>query len=270
MIRGLLRAAGIAALLLAAGCATVSREPLHQTPGGATIWRVSGLRPRPAASAPVHLTAADLEASLRRIIVRRHGMFSFLKQAPAPLLTPEQARDFAAALLPELPKLSPAQRLRVRFKDANASATSVMDVFPEPPHLVYEFEWLMVNAEALPIPGSEIRNGADIAPQPGQTVSQKFSLVTLKDPAIVPVLDEATALKAKVDMIQAAKAEQAFDAAEAERLAKLAQGSPKATLEAWRVYLEKRRTLAKARAQGLLDDAALAAQLAKLEAEFNP
>jgi hypothetical protein len=268
--RRALLAAALAFLAGAAGCTFPKREVILQQPDGTTVWRVSGLAPRPAAPPLAALSSAELEGSLRRITVRYHRVVSFVKTDPMPLLTVEQAREFAPLLAKELPRLAPRERMRVQFRDARTGNQNVMEVYPQPPFLVYEFEWLVVNPEGVIGPGGDRQPGADIEVLPGQMTSLRFSVVTLKDPVSGAALDAAQAAKAKTDLILAARSEQIMDDSEGERLVKLAETQPRVSLEAWRLYLDKRRTLSKARAQGLMDEAAYSAQLTRLERELAP
>ena len=117
------RDAGLALLAIIlgalAGCSSVESQPIADAPKGVTVLKLSGVRP--AETPPDPHTAApsllDVEASLRRIVVRYIKFTTLFQTDPQPLLSDEEIVPFAQILVRELPKLTVTQRIRFRFAD---------------------------------------------------------------------------------------------------------------------------------------------------------
>jgi hypothetical protein len=254
----------------AAGCSQFKADPVEGAPPGTIVEKVHSLKAAetPADSAVANAKLADLEASLRRVVVRYTRYTAFVQTDPLPLLSEEQVLAYAQILIAELPKLKPRERLRFSFTDRyyGRGFDVVMEVYPEGTRLVYSFNALAASKDMPLTDGGSPQFMGILQRQAGQEVKNLSSLAWVKDP-LVPDEREASALAdAKVELLEGAK--DLLEPGEAERLEALVKlASP--SLDAWKAYWEKRRTLQKAQQQGLIDRTAYLAQINRLNAELE-
>ncbi len=262
----------MALLLTAVGCASVSlqKEVLTQQPEGLLVERVTGFSAPDKPPVAAELSAENLDGSLRRILVQYHGTVSFLRSDPVPLLTQDQAKAFSEILAKELPGLASNQRIRFSFKDFRKKNLNVMNVYRDGPYLVYDFELLVASPKyamnANDPPFSEVT----VAELPGQDVHSAYPKAVYKDPVHGTAEAKSAEMADKLALLAANRSDGSVTEEEAEHLRTLIKDHPETRVEAWRQYWDKRATLRKARAQGLMDDGAYKTQAARLEQELTP
>jgi hypothetical protein len=265
-------AAALAGGLLLASCSLYQVEDLPGLPGGTRVQRVTGFKPAGTPPDPrtANLTRSDLEGSLRHIVVRYTGVTRWNLSDPRPLLSEGQITAFAAVLAAELPRLRENQHLKFQFDDReNGKGFLVdMDVYREGGFLVYRFDSLATDTSASLMPGDVPRFNAVLVAQPGQEVANLVSRATVKDPLLAGAREGAVERQDKRALLDAAIAENLVEKRETARLETLVQGSTP-SLDAWKTYWDKRRTLKKALDQNLLDRAAYQAQIDRLTAELE-
>jgi hypothetical protein len=278
-VRGTLRPRALAlaflcALVLVIGaCSSIGlkRELISRDADNTLVEKVTGFSAPDKAPVSRQIAPEDVTSSLKRILVRYHGVVSFSKSDPVPLLTNEQADAFAAILSRELPSLAGNQRIRFSFKDARKRNLNELDVYVDGAYLVYYFNMLVGNPKLAMNVGDPPFSEATIWELPGQDISQAVpAAVILKDP--IPNTREARAadLAGALAQIEEQRTAGAIPAEEATRLKALAEQHPQVRAATWRTYWEKRTTLRKAKDQGLFDESGYKAQLAKIEAELAP
>jgi hypothetical protein len=258
--------------LLGAGCAGLvpKRELISSQPGGTRIERITGFSAPGQMPQALPLKAPDLERSLLRITVRYHGVISFSKGPPQSLLTPDQAKAFAAILAEHLPTLALNQRLRFSFRDAGKGNLNEMDVYRDGPWVVYHFTVLVGNPKLALNPGDPPFSEADIQELPGQRVWYAHPEAVVKDVIAGSQESLAANVASAQALIDRDRADGLLSGDEAARLREMAREQPDIQVETWRRFLEKRATLKKAREQGLMEDAAYRAQMEKIERELAP
>ena len=270
--RTIVSLAMVAWLLTTAGCAGLSpqREVLMQQPDGLLVERVTGLRAPDAPPVSAELTAANLEESLRRIMVEYHMTTSFVRTDPMPLLTQRQTETFAAILARELPAMRPNQRIRFSFKDARKGNPNEMDVYRDGPYLVYDFALFVANPKLAMNPNEPPFSEASVVELPSQKVWAAYPRAIYRDPVAGTAEAKAVQRADKLALVAAAHAEGVIGPEEADRLRQLVEQHPEIQLGTWRRYWDKRGTLSKAHDLGLVDDPAYRAQRERLERELVP
>lgn len=259
-------------LLTTAGCASFSlqREMLVQQPDGLLVERVTGAFTPGAPPPPGDLPVEVILDSLRRITVRYHRVISLLTTDPEPLLSESQAQGFSEILQRELPRLSPQQRVRFHFRDIKKNNLNEMDVYRDGNYLVYDFANLVANPDLATDVGGIPRTDATAYELPGQIVRSSFPKAIFKDSVVGDQNPKQLRANQVLTMIGAARAQGTLAEEEVARLRTLIEQRPEITLESLRAYLDKRGTLNKAHAQGLMDDLAYRTQLERLERELVP
>ena len=269
-----LRRCGVAALCavlaLLGACGLNQVEPIAAPPG-TRAEKITGFRTAEAPPDPRvgTLAVADLEASLRRVVVRYTRFTVFFQTDPMPLLSEQQISAYAQILADELPRLTGKQKLRFTFADRRLGRTFEveMDVYREGIYLVYRFGALAQD-RGMGMGDTYSPFMARLDPQPGQEVVSRDDAAWVKDPLLADVREAATAAGEKRALLDAALKEAVAEKGETQRLeALLARPAP--GLDAWKTYWDKRRTLKKALDQNLLDRAAYQAQAERLTAELE-
>lgn len=258
--------------LLGVGCAgwVPKRELISTQPGGTRVERITGFPAPRQAPQVLPLRAPDLERSLLRITVRYHGVISFSKDAPQPLLTPDQAAAFAALLAEHLPTLAPNQRLRFSFRDARKGNLNEMDVYPDGPWVVYHFNVLVGNPKLAMNPGDPPFSEADLEELPGQKTWHAGSEWVVRDAVTGSQESLAANVAGALALIDRNHKDGLLNGEEAERLRAIAHARPEIQVETWRLFLEKRATLKRAREQGLMSETAYQTQMEKIGRELAP
>lgn len=267
-------AALVAALVLfGAGCSTLTRsEPVPGAPPGTKIVKLTGFKfaetppdPRTAAT-----PAPELEASLRRIVVRYSGLGGFAKSDPQPLLSELQISELAQILAAQLPTMTVQQRLHITFADRHfGSGYDVeMDVYREGIFLVSRFTSLATYNSQNLLPGETPHALGYLQAQPGQEVANRDTLAWVKDPLVADVREARAAADMKKALLEEAKDKEFVSKDEAKRLEPLTE-RPTPSVDVWKAYWDKRRTLKKAFEQNLMDRAAYDTQVAKLNADLE-
>jgi hypothetical protein len=263
-----------ALLFLAAGCSSVQRVVLSEDgPGHASVALLSGT-PVPEAAPDPALAAMSpfqAEVSLRRLVVRPSTWLSIVRGEPQPFLSPEQVRWAAGALSRHLPGLRPDQRLELRFQDRFKGYEVQVQVYREGVWLVYRFLKLAADPTAPPDPTRTLPlNYVALEPQPGQALESDPFAFVLKDPLRKALLAVAEHESEKLALIRDAFRAGTLDVREARELELLARQRPELSLAVWRLFLDKRATLEKARTQGLLDEPAYNVQRRALRSDLEP
>jgi hypothetical protein len=232
-----------------------------------TGYRYAEEAPDPRTAAPA---ALDLEDSLRKIVVTYKRTIAFVRSDPEPLLTERQILGFSLVLVAELPKMTAAQRLVFLFDDKRMGRgyTVEMEVFRDGTSLVYRFPALAVNRQLGVFPGETPPFMARLEPSPGIQVSNRDTLAWMKYPLLADLRNKAAEDALKREALQAARDEQVIEKGELPRLDPLV-ARPQVSADVWKAYLDKRRTLRKARDQDLLDQAAYEAQVERLTAALE-
>jgi len=263
----------IVALIADASCSNLGlkRDLILRQPDGSVIEKVTGFSAPETPPMRSNFSADDIAKSLRRIVVKYHGLISFSLSDPVPLLTTEQSKAYASVLAAELPTLAPNQRIRFSFKDARKHNLNEMDVYAEGAYVVFYFNVLVGNPALALNAGDPPFSEADISQLPGQKVSYALpAAIILKDPVSGSSEAAAADTAGARALIEENRANGMISAEEAERLRGVVEKHPQVRAEAWRDYWEKRATLKKAREQGLLDDGAYNTRLAKIEQDLAP
>jgi len=264
--------AALAAGLLLASCSVYQVEDLPALPGGARVQRVTSVKAAQTPPDPrtAGLKQSDLESSLRRIVVQYRGVTRWNLSEARPLLSERQIAEFAALLAAELPRLREDQRLRFRFDDREKGRGFPvdMDVYRDGGYLVYRFDALATDRAETQMPGDVPRFNAVLVAQPGQDIANTVTLAWVKDPVLASIGEGAAAWQGKHALLEAAGKDDLVDKREMERLESLIQGATP-SLDAWKTYWEKRRTLKKAFDQNLIDRAAYQAQIDRLTGELE-
>jgi hypothetical protein len=249
------------------GCTWTRSEPVASPVPDTKITRFSGYRYGEEASDPrtAAPSALDVEDSLRKIRVSYRGLTAFSRSDAEPLLTERQILGFSLVLASELPKLKDTQRLVFQFDDKRLGRGYAveMEVFREGASLVYRFPVLVMNRQQTVFLGEPPPFQARLEPSSGIEVVNQATVSWMKYPLLVERRVSAEAEAQKREALQVAKDEGLFETGELPRLEKLAARA-EVSLEVWKSYLDKRRTLVKARSQDLLDAAAYQAQVERL------
>lgn len=255
----------------AASCSSMSFQytKIGELSDGTVVQKVTGF---PAPSKPPSvgtLSEEDLKASLRRIVVRYHGLISFSKSEPMQLLTVDQVGSFAKVMASEFPTLASNQRIRFSFKDIRKPRDKTeMDVYVDGADIVYYFNMLVANPVYSLNAGDPPFSEAELFEQPGQRTSQALPAAVI----LLDIANPADAARAALPGILAHIEEQRMlgtvTAEEAAHLKAFAREHPEADASGWRTYWDKRVTLRKAREQSLMDEAAYQTQLKKLEQDL--
>ncbi len=247
-------------------------EPIPGAPPGTKVVKLTGVRfaetpPDPRTAA---MPAVELEASLRRIVVRYSSLAGFDKTEPQPLLSELQISELSQILAAELPKMTEKQRLHVTFTDRHLrSGYDVeMDIYREGVFIVYRFTSLATYNNQNLLPGEYPHAMGYLQAQPGQVVLNRDTLAWVKDPLVADVREARAAADSKKALLAEAEKNELVSKDEAKRLDPLTDRSSP-SLDVWKSYWEKRRTLRKAFEQNLMDRAAYDAQVAKLNAELE-
>jgi len=264
--------AAVAFLLVLGACAPSTVRTLPVEEGDAVLQLEAG-HPRPGKPPAPELrplSVLQVEHSLERLVVRPHTFILFADKQPERLLTDDQVRRYAAVLTPALNALAPDQRLWLQFFDKKHKLINEVRIYLEGDDLVYSF--VRLYREDRPLEAHEVpSNGAAFVLQPGQRVLDRAPIDTLvlRDPLRAATLLKAQARADKRAMIDKALAAEVIDSDEAERLRREVEAKPNIAVNAWSRYFEKRETLERAHNQGLMDAAARAAALEKLEGELG-
>ncbi len=262
-------------LLLAAvlsACSLTKTEPVSGADGNTKITRYTGFAfaETPADPSTANLPLSEYEASLRRITVRYNKFTAAIKTDPMPLLSERQVSDYAAVLAAEIPKLTAKQRLNFVFTDRyNGRGYTVdMDVYREGIFLVYRFKALSTDLSQNLLFGEFPTFLAHLEAQPGQQVLNRDQLAWVKDPLIADVREAASIVQAKQALLDEARKDNLVMRDEVKRLEAVIS-RPLPSVDAWKAYWERRRTLQKAYDQNLMDKPAFQAQVDKLNAEIE-
>lgn len=258
--------------LLGAGCAgwVLKREIISTQPDGTRVERITGFPAPRQAPQVLPLQVPDLERSLLRITVRYHGVISFSKGDPQPLLTPDQARAFAAILADHLPTLAPNQRLRFSFRDARKGNLNEMDVYRDGSWIVYHFNVLVGNPKLAMNPDDPPFSEADLEELPGQKTWHAGSEWVVRDAVTGSQESLAANVAGALALIDRNHKDGLLSAEEAEQLRTMTRSRPEIQVETWRLFLEKQATLKRAREQGLMNETAYQTQMEKIRRELAP
>ena len=245
--------------LLAAGCSMPRYDVLEKEGSARSVVLISGLRhvspPDPALIA--QLSPMQLEQSLRRLVVRVSTWVSFILGDPQPLLSGEQIQWVLGVLHPRLLQLQPDQRLELNFKDRFKGLQIQMQVYPDGSELVFRFLQLVSDP---PEPGMLTRgempvHRAQLFPQAGQKLTYDEKAVSLHEPLAAAQLESAAELQSKMGLLDSALKNSVALPEEEKTLRALIQDHPNVSIAAWKLYWDKRATLATARSQGLFSTA---------------
>lgn len=192
--------AGMPALALAvalalAGCTSgVPVEPVAERDGVEITLRGERNPPRlPPGPEYERVTAANVQRSLERLVVRYAEVFILNLTDPVPLLSAAQVAVMRDAIAERLPDFPPDKRLGFEFRDRFQGFENEVEVYPEGEYLVYEFRKLMFLKREEVGRGDPGMNRAFIFKQPDQVVEEAGRTVIVKDrvlSAARPVLEK--------------------------------------------------------------------------------
>jgi hypothetical protein len=263
--------------LLAGACSSLERQVLSVDEGQSrSVVLLSGTPPpeTPPLAGLKAITPAQVEGSLRRLVVEVSSWAQFLRGDPQPFLSGEQvawARDRIAA---HLPQLRPDQRLQLSFQDRFKGYAVEMEVYAEGENIVYRFPKLAAREPALVNPRERKvprpPNFVTLVAQPGQRVGYDLHAHYLWDVAIEGKGGGLQARLAKLALVKQGLDGKTLDEEEATTLETAIKERPYLTEELLQDYLEKRRTLNTARNQALLSDAEWESRRQRLLKELAP
>jgi hypothetical protein len=265
-------AALLACMALATACASLHAEAIAGAPPGTIVLKVAGRPAAHPATDPQVLTVSEseLQTSLRSITVRYIKYTRVVLTDPRPLLSDEQVTQYAAILARELPKLTPTERLRFTFQDRylGPGAPVDMEVYRDGNSLMFWFNALAADENTGMSSGLGEKFRGFLEPSvPGQKIVNQSTSESLAYPLLGSEREKAAELDAKQRLFSEARTDALFDPAEAATLEPLI-AQPKPTLDAWKAYWDKRRTLKKALDQDLIDREAYRKQSERLNREL--
>ncbi len=255
--------------VLAAGCSIFNQRTIATLPDGTRVIRLAALSAREAPPNPAlgALAPLQVEASLRRITVRYSRIIG--SNDPAPLFSERQAAALAPVLARELPTLAPKEHLRVSGHESYRGGSLEMDVYQDGDYLVYFFYSLGSTEGMGSMSPTDPIYLVKFISMPGQVVRDNSQFAEVRDPLLGNLEKQDQELRDKLALLQAARAEGLLNDAESAELDAAARAKPALSTDAWRAYLDKRRTLKRAREQGLMDDATYASQVKRIHGELS-
>jgi hypothetical protein len=249
----LLLVALLLSTVLPSGCAAQHTVVFEDAKTERKVTLIAGVDPArpPADKSFATLSPLQVEASLRRLIVRPSHIISFNRLDPQPLLEGAQLEWVRDTMLQLLPALPATQRLQIHFLDRFSKYDVTMEVYGSGPDLLYRFTRLATPPD-LPDGGANSRRAdfAELQPQTGQQMEESRSIITLRDPVFGGADNgqEQAAVRAEVQRRLDAKRLSKDDVAPIEARLK-AQSN--LSLTAVTLYLDKLETINRAAEQNL-------------------
>lgn len=263
---------GLAAALLLAGCSShrqVVSQDRAQKREVAVLSDQTPAKPPPSL-AFAHLTALQVEASLRHVIVRPSKFVARYHGDPKPLFSPAQVTWARDAILAHLPGLRPDQRLQLSFRDRFNDFAVVVQLYGQGANLAYRFTELALEPPRPAMSSdSTIRlSWAKLTAQPGQQLHSEGDVHTLFDPIFSGPQARGQAVILDV-LRREAKARHLPDD-EVRPAADLLRQHPEISPETLRLYLDRLQLVDESEQQGLFTPQEAAARRQRLLRQLTP
>ena len=215
------------------------------------------------------LTLQDYEIALRRVIITHSTWVGFTESDPKPLFTDPQVRVFTRILKKYLPGLGPEQRLLFRFQEPYKNLDVLAEVYGDGEYMVFDFRALSRDIDAPPTRHIEVFNRAGIIRQSGQLVQETTQRTILREPIRRDVLAIARLRQQKLDLVDDAQRDDVIQEDEAGRLRQIVQSEDGLSVEQFKLFVEKRRTLEIALQQNLFNQQEYSTRKEKLTQELR-
>lgn len=242
------------AALVPAGCLT-STDSIVVLDDFTRVSRLNGTERRE--SEPIALlkefSLQDYEIALRRVIITHSTWVSISESDPKPLFTDPQVRVFTRILKKHLPGLGARQRLLFRFREPYKNLDVLAEVYGDGEYMVFDFRALSRDINAPNMRHMDVWNRASIVRQSGQLVQETPQRTILKEPIRRDVVAISRMRQEKLDLLEDAQRDGVIRRDEAGRLRQIVQSEDELSVEQFKLFVEKLRTLEKALQQNLLN-----------------